>query len=79
MLYFDFDPDSPLQRDLCRLSEEADDLIGITLRIHFHADFPFAPPLVYIVAPTLVSGPPPHCPPLRSSPRARPALASLLP
>ena len=50
-----FDEESPLHKDLATLSEAADDLIPLRLRISFPDDFPFAPPLVFCAAPTLSS------------------------
>ena len=52
---FVFDESSLLHRDLRELSEAADDLVPLVLRIRFPEDFPFAPPLVYIASPTLHS------------------------
>ena len=52
---FAFDESSPLHKDLKDLSEAADDLVPLVLRIHFPEDFPFAPPLVYCSSPKLHS------------------------
>jgi len=50
-----FDPSSPLSKDLEALSEAAGDLVPLILRVHFSADFPFSPPLVYVARPTVRS------------------------
>jgi len=50
-----FDPSSKLHQDLEAISVANSDLFAVILRIHFPADFPFAPPLVYIARPTLRS------------------------
>ena len=57
ILLFDwsFDEASALHQDLKALSEAADDLIPLKLRISFPDDFPFAPPLVFCTAPQLSS------------------------
>ena len=50
-----FDEASPLHKDLKALSEAADDLVPLQLRISFPDDFPFAAPLVFCAAPALAS------------------------
>ena len=50
-----FDEASPLHKDLKQLSEAADDLVPLRLRIAFPDDYPFAPPLVFCSSPTLAS------------------------
>ena len=50
-----FDEASAIHKDLKQLSEEADDLIPLRLRVAFPDDFPFAPPLVFCSSPTLAS------------------------
>ena len=50
-----FDDSSPLNKDLQELSEAADDLVPLVLKIHFPDEFPFAPPLVYCSSPVLHS------------------------
>lgn len=50
-----FDESSALHKDLKALSEEADDVVPLLVRIHFPDDFPFQPPLVYCSSPELLS------------------------
>ena len=50
-----FDEGSALHKDLAALSELADDLVPLRMRISFPDDFPFSPPLVFISHPPLAS------------------------
>ena len=50
-----FDESSALHKDLASLSELADDLVPLRLRISFPDDFPFSPPLVFVSSPPLAS------------------------
>ncbi|CBY19749.1 unnamed protein product [Oikopleura dioica] len=56
VVWFIFDPDSALAKDLAKLAEEKGEKVGVEFRFHFSADYPFDPPFVRVVSPKLVGG-----------------------
>jgi len=56
VVWYSFDPDSALAKDLAELSKEKEEQVGVELRFHFGPDYPFDPPFVRIVSPKLVGG-----------------------
>jgi len=56
VVMYSFDPDSTLAKDLETVSDEKGEQIGVELRFHFSADYPFDPPFVRVVSPVLIGG-----------------------